>query len=68
MGVPERPDTNQRDLLVDNLAGLRRQLEDGSWTLDRAAAGDLYKFDRKNVGLESLQYRGGFVQVRTDEG
>ena len=60
MGVPELSDSRQRDLMVDNLAGLRRQLEQRTWKGDRRAAEGLYCFNRKNIGRECLAYHGKF--------
>ncbi len=55
IGVPENSDTKNRDLLVDNLAGLVRELESGTFTGDQATANALFSFSRRNSGLGNSQ-------------
>jgi hypothetical protein len=46
MGVPEFPDGSQRELLVDNLAGARREAEEGGSALDGVAVRGLFGMGR----------------------
>ena len=54
VGIPEKGDTEQRDLLVDNLAGLGRELELNKckWMspLERKLAISLYQISSNNRG------------------
>lgn len=49
IGIPESSDELQRDRMVHNLAGLRREIGLGTWSGEPEAI-ELFRFDRKNLG------------------
>jgi hypothetical protein len=56
IGVPEKPDDTQRDLLVDNIAGLRREIHEGKWSgLD---PGTIFKFFHEDIRLDNAGGQG----------